>query len=418
MVRNSQIIMFLLYTFVFPVDPTVQGMALVNVCPKTELDVIQASKRLGCGNDTYGNNQYMCVPNKEKTSLVEFCSQGVMGIREKGNCLELSEGEVIRHSCNQFSYGCPETNFYDYDIYKYPECQNINAEMQCYVLDRNCTVNSNTGEPEEESGQNNVIYYISILGSALVLIVCLIIIVLCYKWRTYIRNQRNRDRNNATNEEQKPLAGAENFKGNNIELILLDKTGSAKSATRDTILGDKTFGTPHQGSSCSETSAKRFKYNIHIFDTSGIFDTKKSDDEIKKEILQCISITSSGPHAIILVLNIAKYTKEEVKPMQHFVDIFGENILQHFIVVFTKKDDLDEEGMDFDLLNFLSSVDPTSLLTLVNKYRDRVMKFDNTLESNMRAKQVQDLLSMVFDVEKQTGGGYRNEIYKKAKKNQ
>lgn len=33
-----------------------------------------------------------------------------------------------------------------------PECQNINAEMQCYVLDRNCTVNSNTGEPEEESG--------------------------------------------------------------------------------------------------------------------------------------------------------------------------------------------------------------------------------------------------------------------------
>lgn len=68
-----------------------------------------------------------------------------------------------------------------------PECQNINAEMQCYVLDRNCTVNSNTGEPEEESGQNNVIYYISILGSALVLIVCLIIIVLCYKWRT--RNQ-------------------------------------------------------------------------------------------------------------------------------------------------------------------------------------------------------------------------------------
>lgn len=59
-------------------------MALVNVCPKTELDVIQASKRLGCGNDTYGNNQYMCVPNKEKTSLVEFCFQGVMGIAEKG----------------------------------------------------------------------------------------------------------------------------------------------------------------------------------------------------------------------------------------------------------------------------------------------------------------------------------------------
>lgn len=61
-------------------------MVLVNVCPKTELDVIQASKRLGCGYDRYGNNQYMCVPNKNKTSLVEFCFQGVMVEKGKLNC--------------------------------------------------------------------------------------------------------------------------------------------------------------------------------------------------------------------------------------------------------------------------------------------------------------------------------------------
>lgn len=55
-----------------------------DVCPNTEHDILQASKRLGCGNDRYGNNQYMCIPNKEKTSLVEFCFQGVMGIVQKG----------------------------------------------------------------------------------------------------------------------------------------------------------------------------------------------------------------------------------------------------------------------------------------------------------------------------------------------
>lgn len=59
-------------------------MALVNVCPKNKHDVMQASKRLGCGNDIYGNNQYLCLPNKNKTSLVEFCFQGEMGIVEKG----------------------------------------------------------------------------------------------------------------------------------------------------------------------------------------------------------------------------------------------------------------------------------------------------------------------------------------------
>lgn len=72
-----------------------------------------------------------------------------------------------------------------------PACQNINTEMQCYVLDRNCTAYSNTGETEEESGQNNVIHNISIFGSVLVFIVCLIVLVLCYKWRKGKRSKFN-----------------------------------------------------------------------------------------------------------------------------------------------------------------------------------------------------------------------------------
>lgn len=59
-------------------------MVLVNVCPRSKHDVMQASKRLRCGDDIYGNNQYLCLPNKNKTSLVEICFQGVMGIVEKG----------------------------------------------------------------------------------------------------------------------------------------------------------------------------------------------------------------------------------------------------------------------------------------------------------------------------------------------
>lgn len=68
-----------------------------------------------------------------------------------------------------------------------PACQNINTELQCYVSDRNCTASSNTEKPEEESGQNNVIHYISIFGSVLVFIVCLIVLVLCI--RKIIRNK-------------------------------------------------------------------------------------------------------------------------------------------------------------------------------------------------------------------------------------
>lgn len=59
-------------------------MAFVNECPKNETEFITSSKRLKCGTDKYGNNQYICVPNKEKSSLVELCYDGIIGPQENG----------------------------------------------------------------------------------------------------------------------------------------------------------------------------------------------------------------------------------------------------------------------------------------------------------------------------------------------
>lgn len=59
-------------------------MAFVNYCPTTMSEIENASKRLGCGRDLYGNDQYICVPNEKKTSLVEFCFDGIMGIVQRG----------------------------------------------------------------------------------------------------------------------------------------------------------------------------------------------------------------------------------------------------------------------------------------------------------------------------------------------
>ena len=56
----------------------------VAACPTNQTEVEEASKRLGCGLDTFGNNQYMCIPDGNITSLLEFCYDGIMGIQEKG----------------------------------------------------------------------------------------------------------------------------------------------------------------------------------------------------------------------------------------------------------------------------------------------------------------------------------------------
>ena len=59
-------------------------MVQVETCPKTPEEIKKASEALACGNDVFQHNQYMCLPNIEKTSLVEFCFGGIMGIQVEG----------------------------------------------------------------------------------------------------------------------------------------------------------------------------------------------------------------------------------------------------------------------------------------------------------------------------------------------
>ena len=59
-------------------------MVRVKKCPNNLTAVLASSRRLGCGRDVYGNSQYMCLPNVQKSALVEFCYGDFMGMHEKG----------------------------------------------------------------------------------------------------------------------------------------------------------------------------------------------------------------------------------------------------------------------------------------------------------------------------------------------
>lgn len=151
-------------------------MAFVNECPKNETEFITSSKRLKCGTDKYGNNQYICVPNKEKSSLVELCYDGIIGPQENGNCIEESKGKLIPYNCSRFRYGCPDDIFDSNAVYKYPACQEINTHYGCYVMEPSC-------QPREAKKENDVAVLYSCLG-VFVAVIIVVAILLYLKWKS------------------------------------------------------------------------------------------------------------------------------------------------------------------------------------------------------------------------------------------
>lgn len=76
------------------------------------------------------------------------------------------------------------------------------------------------------------------------------------------------------------------------------------------------------------------------------------------------------------------------------VDCFGQQIFKYFIVLFTRKDDLDDEKKSLD--DHIKSV-PSNLQTIIEKSGKRVIAFNNILRGEERDEQVKHLLSMVYD---------------------
>lgn len=110
----------------------------------------------------------------------------------------------------------------------------------------------------------------------------------------------------------------------------------------------------------------------------------------------------------------SRFTDEEQRSVDHFVHYFGENAYNYFIVIFTRKDELDSN--DRTLKKHLED-SPAQLRQFIQKCGGRVLAFNNKLKGEKQEKQVWELICKVEDnVKANNGVCYTNEMYVKAEK--
>ena len=133
-------------------------------------------------------------------------------------------------------------------------------------------------------------------------------------------------------------------------------------------------------------------------DSPGLYDTTKTQEEVSITIVQAVACTHPGPHAILYVIQIGRYTAEEFGVFNRLKALFDDSVVKYMIVLFTRGDDLEKEGKTLaDLLKHA----PKELTQVVEECNHRCIVFNNNAKNTK--PQVEKLLEQVKRMNKENG---------------
>ncbi|XP_062586808.1 uncharacterized protein LOC134248417, partial [Saccostrea cucullata] len=213
------------------------NMFPVPECPMNSSTFQRAAIRMNCTTDT----RYLCSPDNQLQSLIEFCTNRKRKLYGPDSCVRLEgRGDLNHVKCvKTFSEGCPNTSFYDEQIYKFPACLHINTAYKCFKADKNCSSIHLNGSQEKKMTAGDWKLAI-ILGVLLPSIILFIFLISLLYWRKVKTKKENKDINLGELRQLKQFLAKKYVKVNHARCIIVGCTKAGKT-TLLKRLQDKPF---------------------------------------------------------------------------------------------------------------------------------------------------------------------------------
>ncbi|XP_041935520.1 GTPase IMAP family member 8-like [Alosa sapidissima] len=179
-----------------------------------------------------------------------------------------------------------------------------------------------------------------------------------------------------------------------MRIILLGSEEGGKTSAGNTILGRKAFELK-KSAECIKKDGVVAGRQITVVDTPGRRkDYLASSTRIlyKDEVVRSVAIASPGPHALLLVIKInCPFEPVCKQAVEEHLQLFGENVWNHIIVLFTHGDKLE----DITIQQYIQDEgDP--LQKLLQKCGNRYHVFNNMERKDH--SQVNELLKKIEDI--------------------